>query len=81
MPSMSSRRLAIRAAQDEESSEGPTKGLADRPLPVVTARVKDRNGIPVTVQIEKAVREWLESWKDGVVVRTERKRASTRKRP
>ena len=42
--------------------------------------VKDREGIPVTTQIEMAVREWLKS--RGVVVnKAERKRASTRKRP
>jgi hypothetical protein len=42
--------------------------------------VKDREGIPVTTQIEMAVREWLK--KRGIVVaKAERKRAATRKRP
>ena len=42
-------------------------------------QVKETEGIPVTTQIEMAVREWLN--KRGVVVKSERKRAATRKRP
>lgn len=42
-------------------------------------RVKDKEGIPVTTQIEIAVREWL--IKRGALSKTERKRAVTRKRP
>jgi len=41
--------------------------------------VKAREGIPVTTQIEMAVRAWLKD--RGVLVKTERKRAGTRKRP
>lgn len=42
--------------------------------------VREEEGIPVTMQIEMAVREWLK--KRGVVVeKSGRKRASTRKRP
>jgi hypothetical protein len=41
-------------------------------------RVKETKGIPVTTQIEFAVRDWLK--RQGVVVKTERKRAATRKR-
>lgn len=42
--------------------------------------VRDREGIPVTTQIEMAVREWLR--KRGIVVqKAERKRAATRRRP
>lgn len=41
-------------------------------------RVRDAEGLPVTTQVELAVREWLK--RRGVVVRTERKRADTRKR-
>lgn len=42
--------------------------------------VKDREGIPVTTQIEMAVRDWLKE--RGIVVKkAERKRAVTRKRP
>ena len=42
-------------------------------------QVKEEQGIPVTTQIEMAVREWLA--KRGVkVAKPERKRAATRKR-
>lgn len=40
--------------------------------------VREKEGIPVAVQIDFAIREWLK--RKGVHVRTERKRASTRKR-
>jgi hypothetical protein len=42
--------------------------------------LKERDGIPVTTQIEMAVREWLKT-KGIVVKKAERKRAATRKRP
>ncbi len=40
--------------------------------------VKERDGIPEGEQIRRAVRAWLES-KDAI--KTDRKRAQTRKRP
>ncbi len=41
---------------------------------------KDREGLPITAQVEKAVVEWLR--KRGVVVKkAERKRVAARKRP
>jgi hypothetical protein len=40
--------------------------------------VRAKEGIPVAVQIDFAVREWLK--KKGVTVKTERKRADTRRR-
>jgi hypothetical protein len=42
-------------------------------------RVKETEGIPVTTQLEIAAREWLK--RKGITVKTDRKRASTRKRP
>lgn len=42
-------------------------------------KVKETEGIPVTTQIELAVREWLK--KRGTVVKSERKRVVARKRP
>lgn len=39
---------------------------------------KTKEGVPISVQIELAVTEWLE--RKGVKVKTERKRAATRKR-
>ena len=41
--------------------------------------LKDTKGIPVTTQIEMAVRDWLRR-EYGIVVKSERKRAVTRKR-
>ena len=41
--------------------------------------VREKEGIPVAVQIDFAIREWLK--RKGVHVKPERKRASTRKRP
>jgi Ribbon-helix-helix protein, copG family len=40
--------------------------------------VKDRDGIPVSEQVRRAIEAWLET--KGVDVKTERKRAATRKR-
>lgn len=42
--------------------------------------VKEKDGVPVSEQIDRAVRAWLKA--RGVTVKkTERKRAVTRKRP
>lgn len=41
--------------------------------------VKDRDGIPISEQVRRALREWLK--RSGVNLKTERPRASTRKRP
>jgi hypothetical protein len=41
-------------------------------------RVKEKEGIPVTTQLEMAAREWLK--KRGVIVKPEHRRADTRKR-
>ncbi len=51
----------------------------DQALLDAMRRVKETEGIPVTTQIELAVGEWLK--RRGVVVKAERKRAVTRKRP
>ena len=42
-------------------------------------RVKQQDGVPVTTQIEMAVREWLE--KRGALQKTDRKRKPRRSRP
>lgn len=42
-------------------------------------RVKSTDGIPIGVQVDFAIRQWLEV--RGIRVKTERKRAATRKRP
>ena len=50
----------------------------DQDLLAAMRRVKQTDGIPVTTQIEMAVREWLK--KRGVLEKADRKRATTRKR-
>jgi hypothetical protein len=40
--------------------------------------VKDRDGMPLSVQVDRALRAWLES--KGAVKKTERKRVVARKR-
>lgn len=51
----------------------------DQQLLEAMRQVKDTEGIPVTAQIELATREWLK--RRGITVKTERKRADTRRRP
>ena len=52
--------------------------LIDADLAAALKVVKRREGVPESVQIRQALREWLE--KRGAL-RAERKRAVTRKRP
>ncbi|MEQ1909226.1 MAG: hypothetical protein ABMA15_10415 [Vicinamibacterales bacterium] len=40
--------------------------------------VKDADGVPMAVQVDFAVREWLKN--RGVIVKAERKRPASRKR-
>ncbi len=61
------------------SPKEPTALRLDVDLLDAMRRVKETEGIPVTAQLELAAREWLK--KRGVVVKAERKRAVTRKRP
>ncbi len=42
-------------------------------------QVRDRDGIPVSEQVRRAIRAWLSE--KGAAVKAERKRAATRKRP
>ena len=44
------------------------------------AAIKERDGIPESEQIRRAITEWV-SQRTGVVKKAERKRAVTRKRP
>ena len=41
--------------------------------------IKDRDGLPEAEQIRRAITAWLET--RGVTVKSDRKRATTRKRP
>lgn len=53
----------------------------DDELMAAMRQIKDTVGIPITTQIEMAVRDWL-SAKHGIVVKkqTDRKRPASRKR-
>ena len=42
-------------------------------------KIRERDGIPVSEQVRRAIQTWLEE--KGIVLRAERKRAATRKRP
>jgi len=57
--------------------EMTTIRIAPELLDVMRA-LKDHEGIPMAVQVDKALREWLD--RRGLKVKTERPRASTRKR-
>ena len=57
----------------------PTTVRLEEELLDALQEVKDRDGIPITEQVRRAIRTWLEE--RGVAVKTGRKRAATRKRP
>jgi propanediol dehydratase large subunit len=42
-------------------------------------QVRERDGIPVSEQVRRAIQAWLKEM--GVAVKTERKRVAPRKRP
>lgn len=60
------------------SSKETTALRLDIELLTAMRRVKETEGIPVTTQIEFAVRDWLT--RRGTLAKTDRKRAATRKR-
>jgi hypothetical protein len=62
------------------SSKESTALRIDVDLLEAMRSLKDREGVPVTTQIEMAVRQWLKS-KGIVVKKADRRRAQTRKRP
>lgn len=62
------------------SPKEPTALRIDVDLMQAMRDLKESKGIPVTAQIELAVRDWLKR-EHGVIVKADRKRASTRKRP
>lgn len=43
--------------------------------------VKERDGVPISVQIDRAVREWLRARGVEVKKKAERKRVTARRRP
>jgi hypothetical protein len=59
----------------------PKEMTAFRIAPEIMAglrAVKDRDGEPLSIQVDRALRAWLA---EKGVMKTERKRAATRKRP
>jgi hypothetical protein len=60
------------------SPKEPTALRLNSALMNAMRQVKEDEGLPVTTQIEIAVREWLK--RRGVSVKSERKQAATRKR-
>jgi hypothetical protein len=66
------------------STENPTKGSTQDSIAArarasrCPERDQSQEGIPVTTQIEFAIRDWLK--KKGATVKTQSKRAGTRKR-
>ena len=61
----------------------PIKRIAafriDEDLRDAMKRLQERDGMPFSEQIRRALRPWLEN--KGVLVKSDRKRASTRQRP
>jgi len=56
----------------------PTALRLDADVLAAMRAFKARDGVPITIQIEKAVTEWLA--KRGINVKAHRERAQTRKR-
>jgi hypothetical protein len=46
---------------------------------VALAEIRDRDGMAVSEQVRRALKQWIEA--KGVKLKTDRKRARTRKRP
>lgn len=57
----------------------PTTFRLETEIMDALAEIRDRDGIAVSEQVRRALKQWIDS-KD-VKVKSDRKRASTRKRP
>ena len=57
----------------------PTTFRLETELMDALAEIRDRDGIAVSEQVRRALKQWIET--KGVKVKTERKRAPARKRP
>ena len=62
------------------SPKEPTALRIDVDLMNAMRDLKEHKGIPVTAQLEMAVRDWLKNEHGIVVKKSDRKRAGTRKR-
>ncbi len=56
----------------------PTNFRLEEELLEALQAIKERDGVPVSVQVRRALQAWIES--KGVRVKPARKRASTRRR-
>jgi hypothetical protein len=57
----------------------PTTFRLETEIMAALAAIRDRDGMPVSEQVRRALKQWIEA--KGVKVKSERKRAGTRKRP
>ena len=57
----------------------PTNFRLDEEILAALQFIKERDGVPVSEQVRRALTAWVES--KGVTIKPERKRAATRKRP
>lgn len=57
----------------------PTTFRMETEIMAALAEIRDRDGVAVSEQVRRALRLWIDS--KGVAVKSERKRAGTRKRP
>jgi hypothetical protein len=57
----------------------PTTFRLETEIMAALAEIRDRDGIAVSEQVRRALKQWIEQ--KGVKVKSERKRAVPRKRP
>ncbi|HWF83604.1 MAG TPA: hypothetical protein VG222_02090 [Vicinamibacterales bacterium] len=57
----------------------PTTFRLETEIMVALAEIRDRDGMAVSEQVRRALKQWIEA--KGVKLKTDRKRARTRKRP
>jgi hypothetical protein len=62
------------------SPKEPTALRIDTTIMAAMRDLKDQKGIPITTQLEMAIREWLKKEHGIVVKRPERRRPDSRKR-
>lgn len=57
----------------------PTTFRLETEIMTALAEIRDRDGIAVSEQVRRALKQWIEA--KGVKLKADRRRASTRKRP
>jgi hypothetical protein len=56
----------------------PTTFRLETEIMVALAEIRDRDGMPVSEQVRRALKQWIEA--KGVKMKSERKRGAARKR-